>query len=309
MSKVAFIFPGQGSQKVGMGRQAAEQVAEAREVFERADAALKLPLSRLCFEGPEDELRLTENTQPALLTVSVALFRAFGETPDVVAGHSLGEYSAHVAAQSLDFEDALRLVRMRGRFMQEAVPVGQGAMAAILKLERTQVERLCSEAQGVVEAVNFNAPGQIVIAGEASAVSDACNRVKKEGGRAIALPVSAPFHSSLMRPAEERLRPYLSDTVFSDPSFPVVVNVDAKAVTKASDSRTALERQVSRAVRWEESVHEMVNMGVSLFVEIGAGNVLSGLIRRIDGSVQGVSVQSPDDFDQARAAVNGIRAS
>ncbi len=306
-AKVAFVFPGQGSQKVGMGKEAVEASEAARAVFEAADRALGEPLSRLCFEGPEDQLMLTANTQPAVLSSSVALLRALGETPDVAAGHSLGEYSAHVCAGTLAFEDAVRLVRSRGRFMQEAVPVGVGAMAAILKVDDDVVRRICEETEGVVEAVNFNSPGQVVIAGEASAVAAASEKLKEAKGRAMPLPVSAPFHCRLMKPAEERLAPELDAIAFADPRFPVYVNVDAAPVTTGAAARDALRRQVSRPVRWTESVERMVQDGVGLFVEIGAGAALKGMIKRIVKDVEAVSVQGPGDFDAAREAIAKVR--
>src|SRR5688500_14190576 len=256
--KVAFVFPGQGSQKVGMGKEVAEAVPAAAEVFALADTALGESLSRLCFEGPEQDLQLTANTQPAILTTSVALLRALGETCDVAAGHSLGEYSAHVAAGTLRFEDAVTLVRIRGRYMQEAVPVGAGAMAAVLGGDRGAIETACRETAGVVEPVNFNSPGQIVIAGETEAVRLASERIKQLGAKAIPIPVSAPFHSSMMRPAEDRLRPHLEGTEMRDPTVPVYVNVDAAPVTAAAAARDALIRQVSRPVRWEECVQQMI---------------------------------------------------
>ncbi len=307
-SKVAFVFPGQGSQKVGMGKDAADASEAARAVFDAADRALGESLSTLCFEGPEDQLMLTANTQPAVLTSSIALLRALGETPDVAAGHSLGEYSAHVCAGTLAFEDAVRLVRMRGRFMQEAVPVGVGAMAAILKLEDDVVRRICEETEGVVEPVNYNSPGQVVIAGEAAAVAAASEKVKEAKGRAMPLPVSAPFHCRLMRPAEEKLAPELAAIAFADPRVPVYVNVDAAAVTEGAAARDALKRQVSRPVRWTESVERMIADGVTLFVEIGAGAALKGLIKRIAKDAEAVSVQGPADFEAARAAIAKVRA-
>ncbi len=306
--KVAFVFPGQGSQKVGMGKEAAEASEAAKAVFEAADRALGESLSTLCFEGPEAELMLTANTQPAVLTTSVALLRALGETPDVAAGHSLGEYSAHVCAGTLKFEDAVRLVRMRGRFMQEAVPVGAGAMAAILKLDDDVVRRICEETDGVVEPVNYNSPGQIVIAGEAAAVAAASEKVKDAKGRAMPLPVSAPFHCRLMKPAEEKLAVELAKVDLSEAAFPVYVNVDAAPVTSGDAARDALRRQVSRPVRWTESVERMVADGVTLFVEIGAGSALKGMIKRIAKDVEAVSVQGPADLDAARAAIASARS-
>ena len=305
--KVAFVFPGQGSQKVGMGREAWDASEAGRAVFEAADRALDEKLSTLCFEGPEEQLRLTRNTQPAVLTSSVALLRAFGETADVVAGHSLGEYSAHVAAGTIAFEDAVRLVRVRGELMQRAVPVGQGAMAAVLKLEREALEAICESTEGIVQPVNYNSPGQIVIAGETRAVEAAGEKCKAAGGRVMPLPVSAPFHSSLMKPAEEGLAPHLDAIAFRDPGVPVYVNVDAAPVGDASAARDALKRQVSRPVRWDESVRSMVEAGVTLFVEIGVGSALSGMIKRTTDAAVSVSVQRPDDFAAARDAIGQAR--
>ncbi len=307
MGKVAFVFPGQGSQDVGMGQDIAQSDERARETFAEADRELGMELTKLCFEGPAETLKLTANTQPAVVTTSIALFRALGETPDVAAGHSLGEYSAHVAAGTFSFADAVRTVRMRGGFMQDAVPVGEGAMAAILKASRETVDAVCEAVDGIVEPVNYNSPQQIVIAGSAKAVEEAGAVLKEKGARAMPLPVSAPFHSSLMKPAEERLAPELTKVPMKPPAFPVYCNVHATPITEADAARQALIDQVSRPVRWLESIEAMVAAGVTLFVEIGPGKVLTGLIRRIDKSAQRINVQGAGDLEAARAAIAEAR--
>ena len=287
---VAFLFPGQGSQTVGMGKELASNYAVARQTFEEADEALGYKLSELCFEGPDEKLKLTEITQPAILTASVAAFRVLSEKglePDYVAGHSLGEYSAHVAAGTLTFTDAVRTVRNRGKYMQEAVPVGVGAMAAILGMPLDRVTEIAQEAaQGeVCQAANINSPEQIVISGSAAALTRAI-QLATEGGakKAISLPVSAPFHCALMQPAQDRLASDLRALSLHDPSCPVICNVDASPVTSAGTARDALIRQVTGAVRWDQSVRKLIEMGANLFIEVGPGKVLWGLMRQIDRS-------------------------
>jgi [acyl-carrier-protein] S-malonyltransferase len=305
---LAFVFPGQGSQKVGMGRALAAAHGIVRETFDEADAALGEPLSRLCFEGPDSQLMLTEHTQPAILTTSVAIYRLLasrGFTPDFFAGHSLGEYSAHVAAGTITFADAVRIVRARGRYMQEAVPVGTGAMAAILGLDEAAVTAACDEAaQGeVVSPANLNAPGQIVIAGATAAVERAGAAAKARGAkRVIPLPVSAPFHCALMRPAEERLAPELRALRSADPSRPVIANVDAEPKRSGADAIEALVRQVSAAVRWEAVVRRLASEGVRTYVEVGPGTVLTGLGRKIDRDARTLNVEDPAGLDALASA-------
>lgn len=298
MAKIAFIFPGQGSQYAGMGRQLAADYPVAAKTFQEADDALGTELSRLCFEGPESELKLTANTQPAILAHSVAVFRVLadhGLKPEFVAGHSLGEYSALVCARALEFADALRLVRRRGELMQEAVPEGEGAMAAILGVSADVLTQICTEAaQGQVCApANFNSPEQIVIAGNKAAVERAVSTVSARGGRAIPLPVSAPFHCSLMQPAQKRLEPSIRQLKFRDLQFPLITNVDAEAVMRAAEAQDALIRQVVATVQWERSMRRLIELGVDTFIEAGPGRVLCGLMRRIDRSRKCQSVEDP----------------
>lgn len=307
----AFVFPGQGSQSVGMGRAWVEAFPVAAEAFEQADEALGMALSALCFDGPAEDLQLTANTQPAILATSLAILRVLeqqGLTPAAVAGHSLGEYSALVAAGALQTADALRLVRRRGELMQQAVPVGQGAMAAILGLDTVAVNELAEEAADedlICTVANFNSPQQTVIAGHAEAVKEAVRLAKLRGGRrAVLLPVSAPFHSPLMRPARQGMEPLLQQASWADPRVPVVTNIDAAPVTDAEAACDALVRQIDGPVRWVESVRAMVEeMGLRTFIEVGPGSVLSGLIRRIAPEVTVVSCAEPADLDKVHAAL------
>ena len=306
--KTALLFPGQGSQSAGMGKTLAERFPIARETFAEADQALGFPLSALCFEGPAEALQLTENTQPALLAVSVAAFRVLQEhgwKPDYVAGHSLGEYSALVAAGSLDFADALRLVRKRGQYMQAAVPAGVGAMAALLKLPEGNLEIILYEAaQGeVVSAANLNSPDQIVIAGHAGAVARAIELAKAAGARrAMLLPVSAPFHCSLMKPAQEQLAVDLNATTFRDLAVPLVNNWRARLIHTGAEAREGLYQQVPNPVRWIETIGTLTSEGVTRFVEVGAGGVLTGLLRNINPDLQGSKFGEAGDLEKINAA-------
>lgn len=302
MSKIAFVFPGQGAQAVGMGQDAYAQSAAAKAVFDRADAALGFALGKLAFEGPEEALRQTANTQPALLATSIALLEMYREAggvqPDYVAGHSLGEYSALVATGAVGFEDAVRLVRARGTFMEEAVPGGKGAMAAVLGAERGALHALCKEVTdnvGLVELANVNCPGQIVVSGSAEGVAAVVERGKEAGAkRVIPLEVSGPFHSSLMQPAADRLAGELAAASFRDAEVPVIANVNALPVTAADELRQLLVQQVTSPVLWEDTIRYLIDQGVDTFVEIGSGTVLAGLIRKIDKSVRTISVNSAE---------------
>ncbi len=309
--KIGFLFPGQGSQAVGMGRALAQQFPVAAATFAEADGALGFSISKLCFDGPEEDLRLTENTQPAILTVSIAACRilaAEGITPAFAAGHSLGEWSAHVAAGTLTFPDAVRAVKARGRAMQQAVPAGQGAMAAVLMLPADQVAEACAEAAAetglVVAAANLNSPGQTVISGAHAAVERAGAIARAKGARrAIMLPVSAPFHCALMQPAQEEVARVLDALTLADPRVPVAANITGALVTTASEARDALIRQVTGAVRWVDCVHSLIAAGVSAFIEVGPGKVLTGLMKQIDESQKALNVDDPISLQSTLSAL------
>jgi [acyl-carrier-protein] S-malonyltransferase len=305
-NRLAYIFPGQGSQYAGMGSELAEKYPASKQVFEEADDALGFSISQLCFSGTAEELQLTENTQPAILTTSIAILRAVEAeglpAPEYVAGHSLGEYSALVAAGALSLSDAVRTVRLRGRFMQEAVPVGTGAMAAVMGADLETVTTACTEAQAgeVCSPANINSQNQIVIAGHAGAVDRAIALLKERWSkRAIKLNVSAPFHSALMMPAQERLAAELEKLEFHDLRLPLVTNVDASVITKGEDARESLVRQVSSPVRWLESVQLLIKEGVQTFVEVGPGKVLCGLVRQIERSANCLNVGDAESLGKA----------
>jgi [acyl-carrier-protein] S-malonyltransferase len=309
---VALLFPGQGSQAPGMGQDLAQNYPVARQSFEEADAALGFSLSKLCFEGPAEQLQLTANTQPAILDCSVAAYRVlaeFGVRYSYVAGHSLGEYSALVAAGSLPFADALRTVRHRGQYMQEAVPVGTGAMAALLGISIEEVDEICrAAAQGeVVSPANINTPDQIVVAGHAAAVKRVMEQALSAGAkRAVPLPVSAPFHCSLMRPAQERLSPELAALPFQDLTVPLVNNVRAEFIRTGAEARQGLIDQIPSPVRWEPSVRRLLDAGATHFVEVGPGRVLTGMMRQIDRSAIAMNVEDTKSLEKALAALKAI---
>lgn len=315
MSKVAFVFPGQGSQTVGMCKAFYDEYAVAKRVFEEADDALGFSITKMCFEGPEDQLRLTYNTQPAILTASVAcaaVLKEHGIKFDVAAGHSLGEYSALVSAGALSFADAVRTVRKRGQFMQEAVPVGEGSMAAVLGLESEKIVTICqnieAECGEAVQAVNFNCPGQVVIAGAVNAVNKAIDALKEAGAkRAVLLPVSAPFHSTLMQPASERLAEVLAPIVINDAQVPVIANVTAKPVVSGAEIKELLVKQAAMPVLWETSVRNMVADGVDTFVEVGPGKVLTGFTKKIAKGVPALNVEDPASLEKTLAHFQEVK--
>ncbi len=314
MGKVAFVFPGQASQYPGMGRELADKYPAARAVFDEADKALGFSISKMCFEGTEEELKLTANTQPAILTVSVAAFRVLadkGITADFVAGHSLGEYSALVAAGSIKFGEAVKLVRKRGTYMQDAVPSGQGSMAAIMGLSPAVVLDVCKRAAvgEICSPANLNSPEQTVISGHAGAVKRAVEIASQSGAkRAVVLSVSAPFHSALMMPAQQKLEKDLDAAQFADLQMPLVTNVDADSIRKGEEARSALVRQVSMPVRWEESMRMLLDEGVKIFLEVGPGKVLTGLMRQIERSVTTLNVEDEKSLQGTLEKITGAKS-
>ena len=312
MVKIAFVFPGQGSQFVGMGKDFYDHVSSARKLLDEANEVLGCDLTSICFNGPEETLKLTENTQPALLvhsTMALKILRGNGIDSVLAAGHSLGEFSALVSAGALQFKDAVRLVRLRGQFMQEAVPVGVGSMAAIIGLEIDTLQQLCdqiSEDSCIVQPANLNSPVQIVIAGHKEAVEQVSEKALKAGAKkAVLLPVSAPFHSALMKPAEIKLQKELEQTEFYDLSYPVITNIEAKPITKGSEARSALVKQVCSPVRWSETMQVLVDQEIETVIELGAGKVLSGLIKRFNRGIKCYQVGDRESLSQTLAALNG----
>lgn len=313
MSKIAFLFPGQGSQAVGMGKDLVDTYPTAKAIFQEANDALGFDLSKLCFEGPEDDLKLTTNTQPAILTTSIAALRVFQEQIGLdvsfVAGHSLGEYSALVCAGALSFADAVRTVRKRGQFMQEAVPVGVGTMAAIMNLEQTKIEELCqqvSKPENVVMLANLNSPDQYVISGHVDAVNQVVELAKAAGAkRAMLLPVSAPFHSSLMKPAAERLAEVLRGITFNDLTIPLINNAETEILNSGATARESLVRQMYKSVQWETSMRKLIEQGVTTFIEIGPGKVLTGLLKRIEKTATGLNVSDVKSIESVVQTLKG----
>jgi len=311
MGKIAFIFPGQGSQYAGMGKDLAERYPEVAEIFDKASEALKYDMAKLCFNGPDELLKQTEITQPSIFTVSMACAKALelnGVLPDIAAGLSLGEYGALSIAKSLDFDDAVKLLQQRGKFMQEAVPIGEGAMAAIIGLNKNDVETACLEASqyGVVEPANYNCPGQIVISGQIKAVQKACEIAKAKGAkRAIKLEVSAPFHCTLLKPAGEKLAEVLKDVVINPPVIPVIANVTAKEVSSPDEIRELLIKQVSSPVRWEDSVLRMIEMGADTFIEVGPGKALTGFVKKISKEVKALNVENMQSLESTLEQLKG----
>ncbi|HWQ30525.1 MAG TPA: ACP S-malonyltransferase [Negativicutes bacterium] len=309
MSKIACIFPGQGAQYPGMGKEIAENYKEAMDIFELASERLGIDMKKLCFEGNEEELKKTENTQPSILTTSIALLEVLklrGIEPHVTAGLSLGEYSALVASKAISFADAVELVKKRGKYMQEAVPAGEGTMAAIMGMERESVEECLKMASGygVVEAANYNCPGQIVIAGQTKAVEQACTIMKERGAkRAIVLPVSAPFHSSLLKPAGEKLAKDLENMDIRDNSMPVVSNVNAQVIMDKYEIKKCLIEQVSSSVLWEDSIRHMIDMGVDTFIEVGPGKTLSAFVKKIDKSLYVYNVEDMESLENTIVSI------
>jgi [acyl-carrier-protein] S-malonyltransferase len=304
MSKIAFVFPGQGSQTVGMGKEFYEKYDVAKKLFKAADESLGFSIMDMCFNGPEESLRLTANTQPAILTISVIcheILKEHGIVPEIVGGHSLGEYSALVAAGVLKFEDAVCLVHKRGAFMQEAVPVGQGGMAAVIGLDRNVIIEICEKVSkdNLVQAVNFNCPGQVVIAGTTKGVEQASELLKEAGAKkCVILPVSAPFHSALMKPAADKLAVELDKVTISDALIPVVTNVTGTILTKADEIKASLIAQAASPVKWEDCVAEMKNFGADIYVEVGPGKVLNGFNKRIDKTLKSLNVENLESLQK-----------